>query len=297
MKKRVLLIVAVVIFLLGGVFAIGTGISRIRKKQKAHDLEREIKHVAADFKGEFAYTVKEFRFLPFELAKDSDKQFIAASLVKLPIMAVAFQAVKDGKISLDDSIAITRKDIAGGSGILKARKLPVELEFRELVEIMISKSDNTATNKIIDLLGYDYISGLFNEWGLHDTILERKMMDFVSRRKGKENYTSCRDLAVILEKIYQGQCINKEYSLLMRSFLENQKIKDRLPRYLPEGTVVAHKTGLEKKGLHDCGIVFSEGGDYIICVLTSPGSSGYAAAKKFIAKISLVVYDSLNETP
>ena len=63
-------------------------------------------------------------------------------------------------------------------------------------------SDNTASNKLIDILGFEYINNSFEKIGLNNTILNRKLMDFSLRQKGIENYISCSDLSLVLEKVY-----------------------------------------------------------------------------------------------
>jgi beta-lactamase class A len=118
------------------------------------------------------------------------------------------------------------------------------------------------------------------------------MMDFSQRSNGVENYTAASDIVYLLEKIYNKQLIDRAYSELILSFLKKQKIKDRIPRYLPKGVIVAHKTGLERGIVHDAGIVFSPKDDYIICVLTKKVKV-YSKAKKFIAQLSLLTYKNL----
>jgi len=218
------------------------------------------------------------------------KQFPAASLIKLPILAAALIAIDEGKISLQEKIVIRRKDISGGSGKLKAYKLPHTLTVKELLELMISISDNTASNKIIDILGFDYLEKAFKNLKLEDTVLARKLMDFSLRAKGVENYTSAFDVAFILEGLYNHSIASKELCELSLGFLKNQKVKDRLPKHLPENIALAHKTGLERGVVHDAGIVFTGSSDYLICVLVKNERS-YSKAKKFIALVSLLTYN------
>ena len=83
--------------------------------------------------------------------------------------------------------------------------------------------------------------------GLEQTNLSRKMMDFRSRDKGIENYTSAREMADILERIYRKGCICSSVSEKSLEVLKSQKVNDRIPELLPRDTVVAHKTGLERR--------------------------------------------------
>ncbi len=261
-----------------------------QKEQFRRSLEAEITAIAREHSGEFSCVVKALKFPYSRWQVEENKPFAAASLIKVPMLAVVFGAIEAGDLSLDDPITVRRRDITGGSGIIKAMKVPVTFTLDELLEIMIASSDNTATNKVIGLLGYEYYNRKFKELGLMSTSLVRKMMDFSRRDKGVENYTCARDVAYLLEKMYKGELVNEAASRMMIGYLKKQKVNDRLPRYLPESTTVAHKTGLERGIVHDAGIVFTEKGDYIICVLTR-GVGSYRDAKKFIADTSLTTYN------
>lgn len=290
MKK---IIVSVCIFLVVVSFVVLPAYSKLSlytKKTKIYSaLEKKIGNEINCLDSETSVLIKDLNSPDLKLSFSGQKKFPAASLIKLPILAVAFKAVTERKISLSRIITIKRADISGGSGAIKAMRLPVKLRFSKLLELMITQSDNTATNKVISILGFDYINNGFKELGLHSTYLKRKMMDFSNRRKGIENYTTVNEIAYLLEKIYNKQLIGPKSSRLMLSLLKKQKIKDRIPRYLPNNISVAHKTGLERGVVHDAGIIFSPKGDYIICVLTKHVKN-YRNAKKFIARISLLTY-------
>ncbi|MBD3246589.1 MAG: hypothetical protein GF333_06205 [Candidatus Omnitrophica bacterium] len=245
--------------------------------------------LCVQFHGDAAFLVKDL-VSSGEAGYRSDEPFIAASIIKIPILAVALRAVERGQRSLEERVTIRRRDICGGSGVLKAAQVPAEVSFAELLTLMVTRSDNTATNKVIEMLGMDLLRSEFTALDLRQTVLERKMMDFVSRRKGKENYTSAADIVSVLEGFYRRRLPHAEFAL---SILKEQQVDDRLPRYLPEEIPVAHKTGLERGVVHDAGIVFTAQGDYIICVLTGEVRN-YRAAKKFIAEFSLFTYNLYN---
>ncbi len=292
MKKRAffvhLAIIALSVALFSYTFA---GLRQLYEKDIfLRDLRNLAREEFKNAKIEYAFVIKKLGFLEPELLHKAQKQFPAASLIKLPILAAAFYAVSEKKISLKEVVTIRKKDLAGGSGRLKALSLPKKLTFARLLELMISSSDNTATNKVIEILDFEYINGIFKRLGLIDTALVRKMMDFSQRKNGIENYTSAADISYLLEKIYGRGLVNQKLSKLALSFLKKQKVNDRLPRYLPAEVVVAHKTGLERGVVHDAGIIFTSGGDYLICVLVK-GSKSYAPAKKFIAQLSLLAYN------
>jgi len=283
-----------IVFLLGAsgyhVYAGFSSYAQVHKNFQT--LEDRVDTMVEHFNGECSFIIKDIKRPSCQISRNQDRMFPAASLIKLPLAAVAFRAVQENKIALNQPITIERKDITGGSGVLKTKITPLTLTFQELIQTMIACSDNTASNKIIGLLGYDYINDGFRALGLKGTILRRKMMDFSMRRKGVENYTTATDTVYLLEKIYKKELINVRSSELMMAFLREQKIKDRIPRYLPKQVDVAHKTGLERGVVHDAGIIFSPRSDFVICVLTKRVKS-YSKAKKFIARLSLLTYNRL----
>ncbi len=251
-------------------------------------LKKEILEIENSSK-EFSFFFKDLHFPYIRLSYRANCEYPAASLIKLPIVVVAFQAEKEGRLALDDKVVVKNKDVAVGSGIIKKGKLPAYFTLRELCKLSLAYSDNTATNKIIDLLGFKYINENFKRLGIKKTILTRKIADYISRRRGKENFTTAYDIALLLEKIYKGKVVNRLSSYQILFFLKKQIVNDRIPYYLPKYIEIAHKTGLEKGVVHDAGIVFTPYGNYILCILTK-GFNNYREAKKFIAKLSLLTY-------
>ncbi|MFO8052589.1 MAG: serine hydrolase [Candidatus Omnitrophota bacterium] len=266
---------------------------RIAEKIAFNHLEKQINHYRSNFSGKPSLIIYKPGLFKFEFTHNPNEKIAAASLIKLPILAVSLKAVDEGRIGFDQKVTITLEDITGGSGVFKRIDMPFSLTFKELLSFMVIISDNSATNKVIDLLGRDYINKSFLSFGLKDTTLERKMMDFVSRKKGFENYTSSRDVAKILKKIYYNQLINRQFSQFARNLLSRQQYNDRIARFLPKDVEVAHKTGLEKGILHDAGIVYGKKNDFIVCVLIKNVKS-YKKAKEFIAKVSRMSYNFLN---
>lgn len=241
------------------------------------------------FKGTAYIVVKDYnRNWRIDIA--SDVQVPAASIIKVPIMGAVFSAQKEGKLSLSDKIKLRQKDKTGGSGTLKNQRSGREHSIKELIELMNTISDNTATNIIINHLGFDYLNAWFKDNGLRGTTISRLMMDMASRNKGIENYTTAEDAALVFDKIYKGQLISKDVSSECLDILKNQKTRNRIPAKLPKGTVVSHKTGLEKGICHDGGIVFTENGDFLICVLTRHEYSNSYRSRELISKIAHTVY-------
>lgn len=226
-----------------------------------------------------------------QLIINQNKRFPSASLVKVPIMAACFYAQKEGKLNLKDSLVIKNRVKALGSGRLKNMADGTAVNIRDLIEIMVIESDNTATNMLIERLGFDYLNNIFKKVGLEDTNISRYMMDFKSRKKGIENYTTARDIALLFNMIYSGRLINKKVSQECLDILKRQKMKDRIPAHIPVGVVVGHKTGLENSVCHDAGIVFTSQGDFLLCALVKHRQKTSKMPKEFISDLALRVYN------
>ncbi len=289
--------VAVLSFILAA--GIGWGVTLVRGHIRASRELRERQQrwlalkpgLEADirrFNGECGVIIKDLSS-NWEFTYRQNKRFPAASLLKLPIMLAILDASERGKINLYDTLQLRDGYKTGGSGVLKTLPAGTVLTIHELLEFMIGASDNTATNILIGMMDYPYFNTWFEGFGLRYTNLSRKMMDFRLRKKGVENYTSAADISFALEKIYRREFINCELSEQCLLMLKKQRVKDRIPARLPDGTVVAHKTGLENRICHDAGIVFTPNGDFLICVLTrdAPNSK---KAKQFIASLASRVY-------
>ena len=227
----------------------------------------------------------------WEIKINENKLFPSASMVKVPIMASFVLASSRGEVDLNRSIALKNRNKALGSGILKDYAPGTEFNIDDLIEVMVTHSDNTAANMLIDYLGFARLNNYFKQLGLNNTNLSRKMMDFKKRRAGVENFTSARDLAYLLEEIYYNKLVSREFSQRCLGILKRQKIRDRIPAKLPFNTPIAHKTGLERGVCHDAGIVFTPGGDFIVCVLTKHDYKISRPAKKFISNIARDVYN------
>src|SRR6185503_5455973 len=122
--------------------------------------------------------------------------FSAASLIKIPVAAALLAAVDTGAVSLDEMIVMGADDIGGGSGSLQYLPVGSRFTVRRLAELMIRRSDNTATNMLIGRLGgIDACNASFAAWGLGRTRLRTPLPDM-----NGTNTTSPRDLVTVLEK-------------------------------------------------------------------------------------------------
>jgi beta-lactamase class A len=219
--------------------------------------------------------------------------FSAASLIKVPIMYELMRQVADGRITLDDCLMVTKEFRTGGAGILKELRPDLTMTVRDLVVLMIILSDNTATNMLMDLVGIEAINRTMTGLGLKSTVLRRRMMDFDAAQAGYENDTSAADLALLFADIHNSVGLPQTYGALMLNILARQQVQDKLPFYLPEGTVMAHKTGTLPGVEHDAGILFLPHASYIICILTDGLAANYLGIQ-CIATLGKVIYEHIS---
>jgi beta-lactamase class A len=295
-KKRAIIIIAIALPLAsfffykagGGIPLVGkftsTPKARPYNQKKWNKMVQSFEKTAHDYRGNVGIYFKDLSSGNVWEYK-ADKLFPSASLIKLPMMAAVFEKIKKGDLSFDTQIRLTRRERRGGSGTLKWAREGTKLSVMELLYKMITESDNTATNMLSDYVGMNYLQREFSRMGLVYTKIYPEGFNLTSGRVARENYTTAREMAGLIEKIYDKELVDAQSSELMMDFLKHLKTKTRLRRGLPIGWELAHKTGLLRRSCHDVGIVFSPQGDYVIAVLTGNVPS-YSSAKKFITKIA-----------
>lgn len=299
MTRKIILIIAVAIPLVfAGIFSYNT-ITRMSahraqmteaRKAAWERLRTYIRITLKGYKGNAGIVIKDLD-TDWEIASNKEMSIPSASLVKIPVMMAYFAAADEKKLKFSDTIELKSSDRVEGSGPVKNGVPGSSYKIEDLLYLMITESDNTAANMLINRLGIDELNGYFSKFGLKHTNLSRKMMDFKSRREGVENYTTVGDMAYLLEKLYDGKFINENISKQCLTLLAEQKINDRIPKKLPSGIMVAHKTGLENGVCHDVGIVYTPKGNFLICVLTKHAYTTARPTKRLISRLSLLTYN------
>ncbi|MQA01189.1 MAG: serine hydrolase [Streptosporangiales bacterium] len=197
--------------------------------------------------------------------------FTAASVIKVPILLAALRLADAGTVDLEQRVPRPCRDPVGGSGVLKELTSVHELSLRDLLMLMVIVSDNTATNTVLDVIGIEAVDALLRDCGLGSSRLERKLMDLAARDRGLDNVITAADIATLLAALVRGDVLTGSHTRTALDMLGRQQVRDRLPRYLPEGTRVAHKTG-DLPGLrHDAGVLhLGPTGDHpvVVVVLT-----------------------------
>jgi len=101
-----------------------------------------------------------------EWTHHSEDLFPSASLIKLPILTAIFQRIKDGSLRLETKLTLRRRLRVGGSGTIKWHRDGTVFTVRELLDRMITESDNTATKMLVSYVGFYYLQKHFEKLGM-----------------------------------------------------------------------------------------------------------------------------------
>ena len=233
---------------------------------------------------------------------EADRSLHAASTMKVPVMLEFFRQVDAGKLSLDQPITLVNQfnSIVDGSPYsLDAKededaalyeRIGKPVPARELLQRMITRSSNLATNSVIALVDPKRVTKTLRTLGARQMTVLRGVEDGKAYQQGLNNTATARDLATVLAAIEQGKAASASSTQAMRTILLAQELNDEIPAGLPPGTPVAHKTGQITGVLHDAAIVYPPGrAPYILVVLTS-GIPDEKVARSLIVDLSRSVY-------
>jgi len=199
----------------------------------------------------------------------ADEVLPTASSIKIAILAELYRQAQQGKIKLGDLYTLQSSDLVGGSGIAGALTPGVtRLTIRDVAALMISVSDNSATNIIIDRIGIENVNALLDSLSLTQTRLRRKMMDVKAAGEGRENIATPREMVTLLESLYRGRVLNKPMTEDFFTLLSVHK-ESYIPRELPEDLRIANKPGELEGVRNDSGIVFTGSRPFAISVMTT----------------------------
>lgn len=236
----------------------------------------------------------------------ADSQFHAASTMKVPVMIEYFRALGDGRIAANATIKLENSftsivdtshfalDSGEDSDSAMYGRVGQEVPVRELVERMITRSSNLATNAVIALVGAPAAQATARALGAKTINVRRGVEDDKAFAQGLNNTTSAKDLGALMEAIVTDRAANPEATKEMLAILERQEFNDEIPAGLPAGTRVAHKTGQISGVLHDAAIVFPPEGraPFVLIVLTR-NIPDEKQARAIIQDVARYVWDAL----
>lgn len=217
----------------------------------------------------------------------------AAGCMKLPIAVSLIKAVEDKKVDFMDRVKIQTSDKVYGTGIIHEFN---EREYTvfELMVIMLIQSDNTAANKIIDIVGMEQINEDIVAMGLRNTRLNRKTNDERTAITDVENITTAYDLSKIWKHLSNGTFLSKDNGQMLIDILRRQQIKNKLALYIPDDLKIeiSSKTG-DKKGVeNDTAYLELPKGKFVFTVLSQDiPNSVYGTVS--LAKCGKMMWDAV----
>jgi beta-lactamase class A len=217
--------------------------------------------------------------------------FSAASTIKIPIIVAFFQDVDAGKIRLDETMTTTKSAIATGSGDMQYKPAGTSYTALEVVTKMITISDNTATNMLIERLGgIESLNQRFRSWGLNTTTIRSILPDIEGT-----NTTTPKELANLMAVVTKGNLVSMQSRDRILDIMRRTVKDNLLPSGLGQGATIAHKTGEIGGILADAGLVdLTTGKRYIAAVMVQRPRND-ASAEKLISSISRAAYQQFSE--
>ena len=266
-----------------------------------------------------------------EIAIRADEPMNALSVIKIPILVLAYRDVDAGALDLDERYRIQPEDMRRGSGLLQSFAPGIEPTYRDIITQMIITSDNTATDVVIERLGLERVNTMLAELGFEQTRLRattgelfRTVLELADpgnaslsdrevfesgfpsdpeaavRSFGFEGDSAqwlgritAREISHMLEAIEEGELASPESSDEMIGILRRQFYSSRLPQQLRGRASIAHKTGdWPPHAGNDAGILYYEGGPTVVAVFTNQNQGDFFELEAALGRIAVDLVDS-----
>ena len=201
-------------------------------------------------------------------SRNGKRKFKAASTVKIPLMIEVYRRIDAGEAALDDVHVLKAEEKAPGSGVMLHLHDGVELTLNDLIYLMISISDNTATNLLIRMVGMDAVNATMQELGMENSNLGREMKNRAAIEGEDENWAAPEDYTRIIQTILDGSAASSASCAAMLGQLQLQQNRKRISRFLPQDDVIewGSKTGSIKDVTNDAGYIRTDKGLLLIAV-------------------------------
>ncbi|HEX7332436.1 MAG TPA: class A beta-lactamase [Pyrinomonadaceae bacterium] len=226
------------------------------------------------------------------------------SVFKLPLAIAVLKEVEENRLRLDQMIHVTPAEIVPGTpGNTALWQKPVDVSVEQLIDFSISRSDNTSSDKLLQLAGGPVkVTEQMHSLGFQNLDIHSTVAEYVKGRQNP-NTGSADDLAKLLVQLHQGKLLQPAQQNLLIGFMQRATTGlRRLRGDLPTGTLVADKTGSGEKDTvtqvakvtNDVGIITLPAGrgHLAIAVLVSGSKLPDAAQEKLIAELARAAYDA-----
>jgi beta-lactamase class A len=265
--------------------------------QQPTPLHNLLTRSAAEFPGKAGIWVKHLTTNETAGIRDGEI-FNSASVIKIPVLVLAFQMADKGEIKLDERITIRKEDIRGGSGIFRYHDAGLQPTFRDVLLQMVITSDNTATDLAIAKVGgVERVNAWLKEAGYADgQRLVQTTGDLFAKynalgpsddRNSKTNADrsywlgeiSPRGVGLLIEAIEKKTIASRTAcDDMLRMMRAQQAGSRRLPHFIT--VPIAHKTGDFPPVLaNDVGIIYARSGPIVVSFLGNAITGNYGEAE------------------
>lgn len=286
----------------------------------------KLDRIAADFRGRVGFYVEDLT-TGMTHQYNEKLRFPTASVCKIPVMIELFRQVEAGYLSLEKRCRLHSEISTHGSGLLSLLEDEPELTLGDYCRLMISVSDNMATDQLIDIVGLKSINAMldmygfpntrtsvtlgryhYRMFGMDDVACNRKndkMLNERSRAHGvnhnavsfqdslENNVSTPEDMAAILKRMYHGQIVNPDASVAMLEMLKGCRDRRMIPRNLDPNLPIAHKYGSSGRIKGDVGIVFLPTGPLILSAFALAADDN-SHGDRAIAEISRLSVEAIS---
>ncbi len=256
-------------------------------------LQEKLDKAVVGFEGQMGVYVQNLKTGKFA-AIDADTLFPTASMIKVPIMVGVFDKIRTNELKYDQ-IMVYKDSLKYDDGIVSSFKDSTKITLSELVFLMESVSDNTASLWLQGIVGGVKINELMNTLGFsHLRVNSRTPGREVFRKTYGWGVCTPFEMAMLMMKIRQGQVISSAASDRMLRTLGYQFWDEEGLSQLPEKVKFASKTGAVDRSRSETAIVFAPHGEYVYCIVSKNQKDttyeGNNAGFEMIRKLSKIIW-------
>lgn len=206
------------------------------------------------------------------MSRRGDETFPTASLIKVPILVTVYDLVAKGRLSLSDPLTVLKIDQVPGSGVLQYMHNGMSLSVGDASWLMITLSDNTATNLLLDRIIIRRVWDKMDSLGLHNTkvhsksFLRNSSVAMDSSIKYGLGVTTPNEMAHLFELLALGKAVSPAADSAMLAMLEQNENYEKLQRFV-YGARAAHKSGEGDQVRNECSLFYLRN-RIVVCALS-----------------------------
>jgi beta-lactamase class A len=206
------------------------------------------------------------------LSRRGDEPFPTASLIKVPIAVALMEQVATGQLSLDDRITVLRIEKVPGAGVLQFLHDGAEITIRDAAWLMLTLSDNTATNLLLSRIEMRRVWDAMEKRGLPRTKVHSKVFLRLasvapdSSVKYGLGVSTPNEMAQLFTLLANGAAVSPAADSVLLDMLDHNEDGQLLQRYV-EGVRAPHKTGATDAVRTECTIFYLQT-RVVACVFT-----------------------------